>query len=419
MDNAVAHALVRFGLGRRGGEPLPADPGAWARAQLSGPDPLRLANPPTTAAGLAALREDRENRPAPAQSRGRAVFRQDAAAQLGNALTTPSPFRERLVWFWTNHFTVSLRRGECAALVGAFVEEAIRPHVTGRFVDMLLAVMRHPAMLLYLDNVASAGPNSPAGQRGKRRAEREPGAGMPRTAHGQPGCRIHPGGRDELRARADRLVDRPAGRSARLPLPPHHARAWRADRHGPALSAGRGRRRGRAALSGGPSRDASLPGRQAGPAFRRRRSAGRRGAPHCRRAARHRRRSGCGGRHTHHAGGGVAAADQAPHAARPPDRHAAGARGAAAAAGCALSDRCPRRALASRSGPPRNRTAGRTVRRTGRAPRRCSAASTGPMPSPAGSAGPTRPRWRRRASVRWCSPPRSRPCMVRARGATR
>ena len=139
-----------------------------ARAQLSGPDPLRLANPPTTAAGLAALREDRENRPPPGQSRGRALFRQDAAAQLGNALTTPSPFRERLVWFWTNHFTVSLRRGDVRRGGGAFVEEAIRPHVTGRFVDMLLAVMRHPAMLLYLDNVASVGPNSPAGQRGKR-----------------------------------------------------------------------------------------------------------------------------------------------------------------------------------------------------------------------------------------------------------
>ena len=168
MDTDVAHALVRFGLGRRGSEPLPTDPGAWARAQLSDPDPLRLANPPTTAAGLAALREDREKRPTPAESRGRALFRQDAAAQLGNALTTPSPFRERLVWFWTNHFTVSLRRGVCAPLVGAFIEEAIRPHITGRFADMLLAVMRHPAMLLYLDNVSSAGPNSTAAQRGKR-----------------------------------------------------------------------------------------------------------------------------------------------------------------------------------------------------------------------------------------------------------
>ena len=54
------------------------------------------------------------------------------------------------------------------ALVGAFVEEAIRPNVTGRFDDMLLAVMRHPAMLLYLDNAESVGPDSPAGQRSHR-----------------------------------------------------------------------------------------------------------------------------------------------------------------------------------------------------------------------------------------------------------
>jgi uncharacterized protein (DUF1800 family) len=168
MDMQVAHALVRFGLGRRGSEPVPADPGSWLRLQLHGPDPAVLANPPTTAAGLSALREDRQNRPAPGQSRSRALFRRDATEQLANALVTPAPFRERLVWFWTNHFTISLRRGQCAALAGAFVAEAIRPHVTGRFVDMLLAVMRHPAMLLYLDNARSVGPNSPAGQQGKR-----------------------------------------------------------------------------------------------------------------------------------------------------------------------------------------------------------------------------------------------------------
>jgi uncharacterized protein (DUF1800 family) len=83
-------------------------------------------------------------------------------------LTTPAPFRERLVWFWTNHFCISLRRHECAPVAAAFVEEAIRPHVTGRFSEMLLAVMRHPAMLLYLDNANSIGPGSPAGIRSRR-----------------------------------------------------------------------------------------------------------------------------------------------------------------------------------------------------------------------------------------------------------
>ncbi len=168
MDIEVIHALVRFGLGRRGAEPVPDDPRAWLTAQLAGPDAARLADPPTTAAGLAALREDRRSRPQPGQSRSAALFRRDAAAQLGNALLTAAPFRERLVWFWTNHFTVSLRRRQCAALLGPFVQEAIRPHVTGRFADMLLAVMRHPAMLLYLDNARSVGPDSPVGQRSGR-----------------------------------------------------------------------------------------------------------------------------------------------------------------------------------------------------------------------------------------------------------
>src|SRR5207302_1332836 len=89
-------------------------------------------------------------------------------ALADHALTTPAPFRERLVRFWANHFTISLRQPACAAVAGAIVEEAIRPHVTGRFSDMLLAVMRHPAMLLYLNNVVSIGPNSPAGLRRNR-----------------------------------------------------------------------------------------------------------------------------------------------------------------------------------------------------------------------------------------------------------
>jgi uncharacterized protein (DUF1800 family) len=168
MDPRTAQALIRFGLGRRGAEPLPSDPAAWLIEQLRQPDPTRLDDPPSTTKGLAALRQDRETKPPPGESQARALFRAEAAAQLANAATTAAPFRERMVWFWANHFTISRRRGECTAVAAAFVEEAIRPNVTGRFNDMLLAVMRHPAMLIYLDNQGSVGPDSPAGQRSHR-----------------------------------------------------------------------------------------------------------------------------------------------------------------------------------------------------------------------------------------------------------
>jgi uncharacterized protein (DUF1800 family) len=92
------------------------------------------------------------------------LYQAQGLAAVGRAVTSKTPFRERLVWFWTNHFTISIRRGVCAAVAGAFVQEAIRPHVTGRFQDMLLAVMRHPAMLVYLDNAGSVGPGSLGGR---------------------------------------------------------------------------------------------------------------------------------------------------------------------------------------------------------------------------------------------------------------
>ena len=84
--------------------------------------------------------------------------------QMNNALVSTAPFRERLVWFWTNHFAISLNRLECLPVAGAYIREAIRPHVTGRFSDMVLAVMRHPAMLMYLDNWSSVGPGSAVGR---------------------------------------------------------------------------------------------------------------------------------------------------------------------------------------------------------------------------------------------------------------
>ena len=96
------------------------------------------------------------------------LFRATTSAAFDTLLTTAAPFRERLCWFWLNHFTVSTRAGQVAALAGAYLRDAIRPHVTGRFADMLGAVMQHPAMLAYLDNAGSVGPDSPAGKRQNR-----------------------------------------------------------------------------------------------------------------------------------------------------------------------------------------------------------------------------------------------------------
>jgi uncharacterized protein (DUF1800 family) len=78
-------------------------------------------------------------------------------------------FGERLAQFWANHFSIATSKGgEVHILAGCFEREAIRPHVFGRFEDMLVAVETHPAMLVFLDNRQSIGPNSPANKNGKR-----------------------------------------------------------------------------------------------------------------------------------------------------------------------------------------------------------------------------------------------------------
>ena len=163
MDLAPTIAAIRFGLGATPGQDPGGDPGQWLRQQLGRPD----AGPPGSgvAEGFAALRLDREERPNNGNQRARAIFIAETEALLAHAVSTATPFCERLTWFWANHLTVSRRRGEVAPLAGDYVREAIRPHVTGRFTSMLLAAMRHPAMLLYLDNAQSAGPDSPFGKR--------------------------------------------------------------------------------------------------------------------------------------------------------------------------------------------------------------------------------------------------------------
>ncbi|MFL5071446.1 MAG: DUF1800 family protein [Xanthobacteraceae bacterium] len=91
----------------------------------------------------------------------RRIFLQEAQARLDAAVRADIGFVERLVWFWSNHFCISADK--VPARPGGYERERIRAHVLGRFVDMLLAVESDPAMLIYLDNAQSIGPNSVAG----------------------------------------------------------------------------------------------------------------------------------------------------------------------------------------------------------------------------------------------------------------
>jgi len=97
------------------------------------------------------------------------TYRAEALARLQLAMIADCGFTERLVTFWSNHFCISASKGELARIwAGSFEREAIRPHVLGRFSDILKAVEQHPAMLFFLDNQQSLGPDSRAGQNRKR-----------------------------------------------------------------------------------------------------------------------------------------------------------------------------------------------------------------------------------------------------------
>lgn len=193
MSFEGAIAAHRFGLGARPGEIEAASraPKHWLMDQLDGaPDqPQSVSDQPLmTGAELVQdllryqkqakmMREQRQNDPDadPVKNffKTRAtIFQNEMAARFAHGFTTDKPFAERLVWFWSNHFVVSAANPRAITLVGAFEREAIRPHIAGTFEQMTQAVVRHPAMLLYLDNAQSIGPELPAGrQRGKGRNE--------------------------------------------------------------------------------------------------------------------------------------------------------------------------------------------------------------------------------------------------------
>ena len=101
-----------------------------------------------------------------AMQESRVVVEQATQARILRAIASRRQLHEVLTAFWFNHFNIFAGKGQCHLWVGAYEEEAIRPHTLGRFRDLLGATAKHPAMLFYLDNWQNTAPNSP-GTRGK------------------------------------------------------------------------------------------------------------------------------------------------------------------------------------------------------------------------------------------------------------
>src|SRR4051812_17003529 len=203
LTQQAAIAANRFGLGARPRDAaaIGSDPKGWLEAQIASAKQSTPpgASPPESAQVLQKLRDLEVVRQAAAQARanvsqpagqpkkaaagdaaasGSPGIGEDAIKQFAlfsrehylsqvndrhrRAIETDQPFVERLVQFWSNHFAISADKPLVAPLVGLYEQEAIRPHVTGNFNALLLAVERHPAMNIYLDNTTSMGANSMA-----------------------------------------------------------------------------------------------------------------------------------------------------------------------------------------------------------------------------------------------------------------
>ena len=131
------------------------DPAAVARRQeemLRGGGEPGPAEPPRAGA----MREPADTRPG--GPRRIIIAAELSAARMERAVWSERQLQEVLVDFWFNHFNVFAQKDAVRWMVSPYEREAIRPHVLGRFRDLVLATARHPAMLFYLDNWLSVRP---------------------------------------------------------------------------------------------------------------------------------------------------------------------------------------------------------------------------------------------------------------------
>jgi uncharacterized protein (DUF1800 family) len=183
-------AANRFGLGIQPGEhtKIEKDPKGWLSAQvlLANRLPPRYAQLVNSAQLIEmadadyrqriSFQQDGEVTPAEqlqinaAQRLATNLMRNHANQRLAVAIESDTPFTERLVRFWSNHFSVTLTNNKPTTLYAglAYENETIRANMNRRFEDMLLSVARHPVMLTYLDNTNSLGPTSVLGRQRNR-----------------------------------------------------------------------------------------------------------------------------------------------------------------------------------------------------------------------------------------------------------
>lgn len=173
-------AAIRLGFGLSPLNASPGDPAALAASVArAAPDPngitlARLREWQTTGNRLGQAARRGGDKAIKAERDHRRLLRMinqgEVLTRFARAVGDPGGFGERLVWFWADHFTVRGGTLYLNLMVAAFVQDAIRPYLSGRFADMMFAAETHPAMLRYLDQGRSIGPNSIVARRNPERA---------------------------------------------------------------------------------------------------------------------------------------------------------------------------------------------------------------------------------------------------------
>ena len=177
MDRSSEHVAIRLGYGLSAAVPSPSGPddllASVARAGVD-EDAATMDEVRKNQVRRAELARKRKNGNKNALAALRKLnqktdemAQRDFQLRVARAVDDPAGFGERLVQFWADHFTVAGANPVGRLMATSYVNEAIRPHINGKFSDLLLAADTHPSMQIYLNQNTSVGPGSAFAKRNK------------------------------------------------------------------------------------------------------------------------------------------------------------------------------------------------------------------------------------------------------------